>query len=168
MTRFEAADPTERRKLFADAVLAHRERGSPFLTIEVEPDPALDEVAGDVPDGDGEGTGRDIGADDDIGAAGNDGDDGDGDPPRHPPWLQFAEQTFNLDCTDDELDRLESLLEEFPEFRIDAMESPDEAAATNVRVSARSDANRLADFADRVFREVYRRPEDYRAWVVEI
>lgn len=47
MTRFDASDPAERRTLFVDAIVAHRERASPFLTIEVddgvleddEPDP---------------------------------------------------------------------------------------------------------------------------------
>ena len=141
MTRFDADTPTERRKLFADAVTAHRTRGSAFLTVEAAPpeSPAFD------PGGD---------------------DEEENDDPQ--PWLQFAEKTFNLDTTDAELDRVKSLVDEFPEFRIDELESPEEAEGTNVRITARSDANRLADFADRVFREVYERDEDYRAWVVAI
>ncbi|WP_135535851.1 hypothetical protein [Halostella pelagica] len=39
MTVFDAATPAERRKLFADAITAHRERDSAFLTIEAETDP---------------------------------------------------------------------------------------------------------------------------------
>ncbi|GAB7094464.1 hypothetical protein JCM30237_16160 [Halolamina litorea] len=141
MTRFDADTPTERRKLFADAVTAHRTRGSAFLTIEAAPPetPAFD------PDGD---------------------DEDEEDEPQ--PWLQFAEKTFNLDTTDDELDRVKGLVDEFPEFRIEDLESPDTAEGTNVRISARSDANRLADFADRVFQEVYEREADYRAWVVAV
>ncbi|AFK20195.1 hypothetical protein E6P09_14190 [Haloferax mediterranei ATCC 33500] len=131
MTRFEADTSRERRKLFADAVEAHRNRGSAFLTIEAERNPDLD----------GEGPG---------------------------PWIQFSERTFNMDVTDEELDRLKDLLSEFPEFRIDQLESPDEAEGTNVRITARSDANRLAGFADRVFQAVYSREEDYRAWVTAI
>jgi hypothetical protein len=130
MTRFDAATPTERQKLFADAVTAHRNRGSAFLTIEAEAT--------------GEG----------------------GDEPA--PWVQFAEKTVNVDCTDDELERLKDLLDAFPEFRIDQLESPEEAEGTNVRITARSDANRLAGFVDQVFRTVYGRDEDYRAWVVQI
>jgi hypothetical protein len=133
MTRFDAADPTERRKLFADAVTAHRTRGSAFLTVEAELTDAERE-----------------------------------DEETVPPWVQFAEQTVNVDCTDEELARLESLLEAFPEFRIDQLESPEEAEGTNVRVTARSDANRLADFFERTFREVYGRDETYRAWVTEV
>jgi hypothetical protein len=140
MTRFEADDPAERRKLFADAVLAHRERASAFLTIEAEP------TASEAADGD---------LDED-------------DPEHSAPWLQFAEKTFNLDCTEAELERLKSLLSQYPEFRIDQLEEPEDAHGTNVRVSARSDANRLAGFADDVFQSVYERPEDYRAWVVAV
>jgi hypothetical protein len=141
MTRFDADTPTDRRKLFADAVTAHRTRGSAFLTIEAAPpeSPAFD------PDGE---------------------DEGDEEEPQ--PWLQFAEKTFNLDVTDAELDRVKALVDEFPEFRIDELESPDTAEGTNVRITARSDANRLADFADRVFRDVYEREEGYRAWVVAV
>ncbi|WP_416840745.1 hypothetical protein [Haloferax sp. DFSO52] len=131
MTRFEADSPRERRKLFADAVVAHRNRGSAFLTLEAAHDPDID--------------GEDPG-----------------------PWIQFGDRTFNMDVTDEELDRLKDLLSEFPEFRIDQLESPDEAEGTNVRISARSDANRLAGFADRAFQAVYGRADDYRAWVTAI
>jgi hypothetical protein len=132
MTRFEADTPAERRKLFADAVVAHRNRGSAFLTIEAAP---LEDA------------------------------DGDEEPA---PWIQFAEKTFNLDCKAEELDRLKALLEAFPEFRIDQLESPEETEGTNVRITARSDPNRLAGFVDRAFQEVYGRDESYRAWVVAV
>jgi hypothetical protein len=132
MTRFDADTATERRKLFAEAVQAHRTRGSAFLTIEADPRT-----------------------------------DDDGDPlPR--PWVQFAEQTFNLDCTDEELDRLKSMLEAYPEFRIDDLTSPEDAEGTNVRITARSDASRLASFVDQAFQEVYGRDADYCAWVVQV
>jgi hypothetical protein len=132
MTRFDADTATERQQLFAEAVQAHRTRGSAFLTVEAEP--RTDEA---------------------------------GDPlPR--PWVQFADQTFNMDCTDEELDRLKSMLEAYPEFRIDELTSPDEAEGTNVRITARSDASRLAGFVDQVFQDVYERDADYRAWVVQV
>ncbi|WP_380675781.1 hypothetical protein [Salinigranum sp. GCM10025319] len=137
MTRFEANTPAERRKLFAEAVTAHRTRGSPFLTITVESDPEVD------------------------------GTDDDGDPLPE-PWIQFAEKTFNLDVTDAERERLEALLDDFREFRIDEVTSPEESEGTNVRITARSDANRLAGFVDRAFVEVYGRDDDYRAWVTQI
>mgnify|MGYP006298210319 FL=1 len=132
MTRFDADDPTERRKLFADAIAAHRERASAFLTLEADHDADVD----------GE------------------------DSPA--PWVQFAESTFNLDVDDAELERLNDLVDDFPEFRVEQLESPEEAEGTNVRITARSDANRLAAFADQVFVDVYGRAEDYRAWVTAI
>ncbi|MDR5671540.1 Uncharacterized protein AArcCO_1741 [Halalkaliarchaeum sp. AArc-CO] len=128
MTRFSADTPTERRKLFADAVVAHRQRASPFLTVET-PKTDDEEIA---------------------------------------PWIQLSEHTLNMDCTDAELQRLKSMLDEYQEFRIDELESPENADGTNVRITARSDANRLAEFMDRAFREVYRRAESYTAWAVEV
>ncbi|AUX09732.1 hypothetical protein AArcSl_2107 [Halalkaliarchaeum desulfuricum] len=128
MTRFSADTPTERRKLFADAVVAHRKRASPFLTVETSK------------------------ADDEEIA----------------PWIQLSEHTLNMDCTDAELERLQSMLDDYPEFRIDQLESPENVDGTNVRISARSDANRLAEFMDRAFREVYGRDDSYTAWAVEV
>lgn len=143
MTRFDADAPAERRELFADAVRAHRERGSAFLTIEPAPTPA-EEAARD---------------DEDL-------------PPDAPeqtvPWVQLADETVNLDATDDELDRLKALLDDYPAFRIDELTRPDEAFGTNVRLTARADPERLGEFFDRVFRDVYGRDEGYRAWVVEV
>jgi hypothetical protein len=144
MTRFDADTPTDRRKLFADAVTAHRTRGSSFLTIEAE-----------------EPEEPSFGTDDS-------GEEDDEDVEEVPPWLQFAEKTFNLDVTDAEHDRLNELVDDYPEFRVDELNTPDTAEGTNVRITARSDANRLADFADRVFQEVYEFDEEYRAWVVQV
>lgn len=137
MTRFDADDAKERRKLVADAVAAHRERASAFLTVEVAADPDLD------------------------------GTDDDGNP-NPAPWIQFADATFNMDVADAERDGLDSLLNAYPEFRIDAMESPDDAEGTNVRISARSDANRLSAFVDEAFQQVYGRDENYRLWVSQV
>ncbi|MFC7186314.1 hypothetical protein [Halorubrum yunnanense] len=85
-----------------------------------------------------------------------------------PPWVQLAGTELVLDCTDGELDRLKELLGEFPEFRIDELVSPEEAEGTNAVVTARSDANRVAGFIERAFREVYGLDEGYRAWVTAI
>lgn len=137
MTRFDAATEDERRELFADAISAHRERESAFLTIEAD--------SGDD--------------------ASNDADDSEDDPA---PWVQFADDTLNLDCTDDELGSLKSLLDSFPAFTIEDLTSPEDAEGTNVRVGARTDAERVAAFVERVFRAVYKRPEDYRAWVAAV
>ncbi|GGI98031.1 hypothetical protein GCM10008995_04890 [Halobellus salinus] len=146
MTRFDADDPRDRRKLFADAIAAHRTRASPFVTLEADTDSGQDALE----------------------PATDSGEDGDRDDDTARPWVQFGDNTFNLDVTDAELDDLKGLVGEFPEFRIQQLESPEEAEGTNARVTARSDPNRLATFADRVFLDVYDRANDYRAWVAEV
>ena len=152
MTRFDATTAAEREALFAAAVTAHRERGSRFLTVEA----ATVAETGDNGDGGGE--------------AGDGGSDGEDDDPaeRVPPWLQFGEGEFNLDCTDGELTALRSLVDDYPEFRIDRLESPEAAEATNVGITAHSSEDRLAAFAERVFRGVYGQPADFRLWVTAV
>ncbi|MXR21305.1 hypothetical protein [Halobacterium bonnevillei] len=96
-----------------------------------------------------------------------DSDPGD-DPDFLPPWVQFADGTLNLDCTDEELDALSTVLSGFGAFTITSRESIEDAPGTNVRVDARADDERTGQFVDAVFREVYGLPEDFRLWAVEI
>lgn len=133
MTRFDAVEESERRKLYADAVTAHRNRSSPVMTVDIDPESDVTETEDEFP-----------------------------------PWIQVAGTEVVMDCTDAELDRLKDLLTDYPEFRIDELESPEEAEGTNVVISARSDANRVAAFLERAFREVYELEADYRAWVTEV
>jgi hypothetical protein len=132
MTRFDADEPGPRRKLVADAVAAHRERGSPFLTLEA-----------------------------DAAAVGED---------EAVPWVQYAgdDGVLNLDCTDEERDRVETLLSEFPAFKVRELNEPEEAEGTNLRVGALADAGRIGQFVDRLFVEVYGLDDDYRLWVAEL
>ncbi|CAJ52876.1 hypothetical protein [Haloquadratum walsbyi] len=132
MTRFDAKTPKERRTLFAEAITAHRERASAFMTLEADSRP----------------------------------DNKDEGVPA--PWVQFAENMFNLDVTESELERVHTLVGEFPEFRVEQLESPEDTEATNVRITARSDANRLAAFADRIFIDVYNCPNEYQAWATAV
>lgn len=138
MTRFDAAEATDRRKLYVDAITAHRERGHGFLTLE---------------------------ADDSVLESDSDGDES-SDPALGAPWIQFADGTINVDCTDDELDTLKSVLGEFPAFKIDEINRPEDAEGVNVRVSAKADPNRIAQCLDAIFQRVYELPEDVRIWVV--
>jgi hypothetical protein len=152
MTDFDADDPAGRQKLAAEALAAHRERASPYLTLEVDP--------------------ADVGSDSadvrsDSADVGSDSADGEAGPT---PWIQFAddENVLNLDCTDEERERLESLLDEFPAFKIRELHEPEEAEGTNVRIGALADAGRIGQFADRTFQDVYGLEEDYRLWVAEV
>jgi len=131
MTRFDADAPTDRRKLFAEAITAHRNRGSEFLTIEPDelPPESTEELL---------------------------------------PWIQFSDTTISMDCTDAELDRLNEVLDSYPEFRTETVESPEEAEGTHVQITARSDPNRLGMFIDETFQTVYGYESTYTAWVVAI
>ncbi len=84
------------------------------------------------------------------------------------PWLQYADGTLNLDCTEDELDRLKSLLESYDAFTIDDLTRPEDAEGANVRIAARIDPERVAEFVDDAFCTVYEQPDDYTAWVTQI
>jgi hypothetical protein len=84
------------------------------------------------------------------------------------PWIQFGGTTVAMDCTDAELDRLKGLLDEYPDFRIDDLERPEEAEGTHVRITAHADEGRLADFFDRVFQRAFGYPEGYRVWAVSV
>ena len=130
MSRFHADTTEDRRDLVADAIRAHRERGSRFTTFQTPAD------RDDEPD----------------------------------PWIQFAapETLVNLDCTDAEFTRLEALLDEFGGCTIDARTSPEDVDGTNVRIEMRVDDERIAQFVDRCFREVYDQPEEYRLWVTDV
>ena len=142
MTRFDADTEEGRRELFVDAIAAHHERGSPFLTIEVEAD--------EPPSAD----------------TGDEGDDE--DEPEPVPWIQFADGVVNLDCTEDELDRANTLLDEYSEFVVDELTRPEKAEGVNLRVAARTDPARVAEFVDRAFQDVYDCAPDYRAWIAAV
>jgi len=86
---------------------------------------------------------------------------------------QFADGTLNLDCTDDELDRLATLVSRFGAFTIEEREtvpaeSAEEDPGTNVRIDARADDERVGQFVDAVFQEVYDLPAEFRLWAVEV
>jgi len=132
INRFDADTPEDRRELAEDAIAAHRERDSAFLTLEAErPAERTDEDA-------------------------------------VAPWIQLADDTLNLDCTDSELDRLKSLLDEYPSFTVDELVRPEEAEGTNARILARTDDERIAQFVEDVFRQVYEQDEAYRLWAAGV
>ncbi|WP_336343657.1 hypothetical protein [Halalkalicoccus ordinarius] len=87
---------------------------------------------------------------------------------EEPAWIQFGDGTVNLDCSDEELDRLEGLLESFPAFTIEELNRPESAEGTNVRISAYADEERIAMLIERCFREVYGRREGYAVWATEV
>ncbi|UHH24701.1 hypothetical protein [Halobacterium noricense] len=100
-------------------------------------------------------------------------EDRSGDPELLPPWVQFADGTLNLDCTDEELDRLATVVSRFGAFTIAeretvAADTAEEDPGTNVRIEARADDDRVGQFVDAVFQTVYDLPADFRLWAVEL
>ena len=100
-------------------------------------------------------------------------DDPSDDPEFLPPWVQFADGTLNLDCTRAELDALNDLLGRYGAFTVAERttvdpETEEETPSTNVRIDAQADDERIAQFVDAVFQEVYGLPADFRLRAVEV
>lgn len=81
--------------------------------------------------------------------------------------LTYADRTITLDLTDAERERLESLFESFPVFKIEQPATRKAADAT-VHISALADPKHTADFVERVFRRVYELDEDYELRAVRV
>ncbi|MFP8954153.1 hypothetical protein ACLI4Z_14465 [Natrialbaceae archaeon A-arb3/5] len=152
MTRFDATEPVDRRKLYVDAITAHRKRNSGFVTLEIDEESIDAEAAADGTDASESETDSTSGPNPELGV----------------PWIQFGDGTINLDCTADELEELKALLSEFPAFKIDDLTRPEEVDGINVRVSAKADPNRISQFIDAAFQQVYGLPVGFKVWVVEI
>lgn len=120
MTRFEASTPAERRALVAEAVTAHRKRGSEAAVFMSEED-----------------------------------------------RIRYADRVVRFDVIDDERDRLDALLGEFPVFKI---KQPDTRKAEQgvVYVSAIADAKHVADFIEAAFRDVFEHEEEHTLRVVRV
>jgi hypothetical protein len=84
------------------------------------------------------------------------------------PWVQFGDGLVNLDCTDEELDRLTDLLSARGGMSVTERASPEDADGTNVRIEVHGDAERVAGLVEDCFREVYALPEDVRVWAVAV
>lgn len=81
--------------------------------------------------------------------------------------LVYAEGVVTFECTTEERERLDDLLDDFPVFKL---QQPDtrKAPEGTVHVSAVADPKRAADFVDAAFRRVYELPEGYRLWVARV
>lgn len=90
------------------------------------------------------------------------------DPALGIPWMQFADGVVALDCTNAELERCKTVLEEFPAFSIAELVRPEDTAGVHARVHSNTDADRISQFIDATFVRVFGLPDDYRVWVVEV
>jgi len=76
------------------------------------------------------------------------------------PTVAYEDREIILGVDDDERDRLDTLLDEFPVFKIaqpDTRKAPDGV----VHVSALADPKHAADFLDRLFLDVFEAGEGY-------
>jgi len=141
MPRFDASTAEDRQRLLADAIAAHRERGSRFCTFEA------DALPPNAPEPDEESPGQPT-----------------------PAWVQYSapEAQLNLDCTDAEYDRIADVLAAASAFTVAQQSSPEDADGRNLRITARTDVERIAEVVDRLFVEGYGYEEEFRLWATEI
>lgn len=189
MSRFDADDPEARRSLVTDAVAAHRARGSLFCTFEADGPPSesragdaeTDSETSDVAESDAGADASETGADAERSDTGADASEHDADAATTdadpladdeptPAWVQFSgpEGQLNLDCTDEEYDRLTGVLSEFPEFTVQEQTAPEDAEGRNLRIEAWADDERIAAVIEQLFVDGFGYDEDVRLWVTEL
>lgn len=81
--------------------------------------------------------------------------------------LTYSDRTITLDLTNTERERLESLFESFPVFKIE-QPATRKADTGTVHISALADAKHTADFVEHVFRAVYELNEEYELRSVRV
>lgn len=81
--------------------------------------------------------------------------------------LAYSDRTITLDLTDTERERLDSLFESFPVFKIE-QPATRKAAAGTVHISALADPKHTADFVEHVFRSVYEQDDEYELRSVRV
>lgn len=184
MTRFDADAPGDRRALVAEAVLAHRKRGSEAADFEAAGRRLsyTDRVLTVPVDGEAVGTDRETG---ETGHEPGESapETGETDPETRETDREARETGRETGAIDreagetdretvdsahgDERDRLDALLDDYPVFKV---EQPATRKADDdvVYVSAIADPKHVADFVDDCFRRVYGLPDGYELWATRI
>lgn len=81
--------------------------------------------------------------------------------------VEYADRTLTLTLADEERERLDDLLGEFPVFKIE-QPATRKAPEGVVHVSAIADPKHAADFVEACFRQVFEAGEDYELRVVRV
>lgn len=81
--------------------------------------------------------------------------------------LTYADRTITLELTDTERERLDTLFESYPVFKIE-QPATRKAPEGEVHVSALADPKHTADFIESVFREVFEQDEEYELRVAQV
>lgn len=138
MNRFAGATREERTALVVAAIQAHRERASPYVTFETQPDPeAAPPTAEREP----------------------------GPPPWI--QYRASDGQLNLDCRAAELDSIQDALGRIGGVTITDQQSV-EGGATNLRIPVPGDDERVAHVIETLLIEGFGLPEDVRLWAAEI
>ncbi|RRJ30378.1 hypothetical protein [Halocatena pleomorpha] len=74
--------------------------------------------------------------------------------------VEYADRTITLDVSDGAQDRLNDVLASFPVFKIE-QPATRKAPTGTVHVAAIADPKHIADFIERIFREVYQHGPGY-------
>lgn len=82
------------------------------------------------------------------------------------PVVEYVDREITLEVDETQRDRLDSLLAEFPVFKI-AQPATRKAPAGEVHISALADPKHSADFIDQLLLSVYERPGEYELAIVE-
>ncbi|SDF08265.1 hypothetical protein [Halorientalis regularis] len=77
-----------------------------------------------------------------------------------PPYVEYCDREIVVQVDDAERDRLDTLLDDFPVFKI-AQPTTRKAPDGEVHVSAIADPKHAADFLDRLFLDVFERADEY-------
>ncbi len=80
------------------------------------------------------------------------------------PTVTYCDREIVVHVDADERDRLDALLSAFPVFKI-AQPATRKAPDGEVHCSAIADPKHAADFCDRLFLDVFERPDDYELQV---
>ncbi len=91
------------------------------------------------------------------------------EPEGPPPWIQYrnVEEQLNLDCTDRELEPIQSVLDDLGGVHVTAQETV-ETGGTNLRLTVPGDDERVAHVIERLLLDGFSLPDDVRLWAVEL
>jgi hypothetical protein len=81
--------------------------------------------------------------------------------------LTYADRTITLELSETERERLDTLFESYPVFKIE-QPATRKAPEGEVYVSALADPKHAADFVESVFRDVFEQGEEYELRVVQV
>lgn len=81
--------------------------------------------------------------------------------------LTYDDRTITLELTETERERLDTLFESYPVFKIE-QPATRKAPEGEIHVSALADPKHTADFVESVFRDVFEQGDEYELRVIQV